>query len=171
MAERPAVRPPPGWATPERHAAGQRTGHRPARQQRQRAGAEWLTVTSTDATTATTYKLDTQPPQADTLLIDATEATTEADRRRDLWKTRAPSTAPPTARPPDAGGAGRHLDPDHARFGLAAGKTGIVVSIDRDWLKGRVTVGCSRNGHHQARPHLALQATSPRIVPWRCPPT
>ena len=29
----------------------------------------------------------------------------------------------------------------HARFGLAAGKTGLVVSIERDWLKGRATVG------------------------------
>ena len=29
----------------------------------------------------------------------------------------------------------------HERLGLAAGKTGIVVSIERDWLKGRATVG------------------------------
>ena len=47
-------------------------------------GQAWLTVTSTDATTASTYKLDAQPPQADTLLIDTTEATAEAERRRDL---------------------------------------------------------------------------------------
>jgi len=104
-------------------------------------GQEWLTVTSTDATTASTYKLDAQPPQADTLLIDTTEATTEADRRRDLWKTpRAIYTATYRA----------HLmlvelgdtwTLTHDRFSLSAGKTGLVVSIERDWLKGRCTVG------------------------------
>lgn len=104
-------------------------------------GQAWLTVTSTDATTASTYKLDAQPPQADTLLIDTTEATAEADRRRDLWKTpRAIYTATYRA----------HLmlvelgdtwTLTHARFGLAAGKTGLVVSIERDWIKGRVAVG------------------------------
>ena len=29
----------------------------------------------------------------------------------------------------------------HERLGLSAGKTGLVVSIERDWLKGRCTVG------------------------------
>ena len=29
----------------------------------------------------------------------------------------------------------------HPRLGLSAGKTGLVVSIDRDWLKARATVG------------------------------
>jgi len=104
-------------------------------------GQEWLSLTSTDATTATTYKLDAQPVQQDTLLIDTTQATTEAARRRDLWKTqRAIYTA--TYRP--------HLmlveladawTITHARLGLSAGKTGLVVRIDRDWIKGRVTVG------------------------------
>ena len=75
------------------------------------------------------------------MLIDTTEATAEAERRRDLWKTpRAIYRATYRA----------HLmlvelgdtwTLTHARFGLAAGKTGLVVSIDRDWLKGRVTVG------------------------------
>jgi hypothetical protein len=98
-------------------------------------------VTSTDATTASTYKLDAQPVQADTLLIDTTEATTEAARRRDLWKTqRAIYTS--TYRP--------HLllvelgdtwTITHERLGLSAGKTGLVVKIDRDWIKGRCTVG------------------------------
>jgi hypothetical protein len=142
VAERPAVKAAArlGYAlnaTPQ--ASGLATGL-PA-SSASALGQEWLTVTSTDATTATNYKLDTQPPQADTLLIDATEATTEADRRRDLWKTpRAIYSATYRA----------HLmlvelgdtwTLTHARFGLAAGKTGLVVSIDRDWLKGRVTVG------------------------------
>ena len=104
-------------------------------------GQEWLTVTSTDSTTATTYKLDAQPVQVDTLLIDATEATTEAARRRNLWKTqRAIYTATYL---PDLllVELGDTWTLTHARLGLSAGKTGLVVKIDRDWLKGRVTVG------------------------------
>lgn len=104
-------------------------------------GQEWLTITSTDSTTATTYKLDTQPVQADTLLIGTTEATAEAQRRRDLWKTqRAIYTATYLA---DLllVELGDTWTLTHDRLGLAAGKTGLVVKIDRDWLKGRVTVG------------------------------
>jgi hypothetical protein len=29
----------------------------------------------------------------------------------------------------------------HERMGLSAGKTGLVVKIERDWIAGRVTVG------------------------------
>ena len=104
-------------------------------------GQEWLTVTSTDSTTATTYKLDAQPVQADTLLIDTTEATTEAARRRDLWKTqRAIYTATYQADLLLAE-LGDTWTITHARLGLSAGKTGLVVSIAREWLKGRCTVG------------------------------
>lgn len=102
---------------------------------------EWLTVTSTDATTATTYKLDTQPPKADTLLIDATEATTEADRRRDLWKTPRTIYSATYRAHLMLVELGDTWTLTHARFGLSGGKTGLVVNIDRDWIKGRVTVG------------------------------
>ena len=104
-------------------------------------GQEWINVTSTDSTTATTYKLDAQPVQADTLLIDAAEAAAEAARRRDLWKTqRAIYTA---TYQPDLllTELGDTWTLTHARLGLSAGKTGLVVKIDRDWLKGRATVG------------------------------
>ena len=104
-------------------------------------GQEWQSVTSNDATTATAYKLATAPVLEETCLIAQAEATTEAARRRDLWKTqRAVYTA--TYLP--------HLllaelgDPitiTHARYGLAAGKTGMVMSIERDWLAGRATIG------------------------------
>jgi len=102
---------------------------------------EWRTVTATDATTASVYKLDTEPVMEESLLLVEAEATTEAQRRRDLWKTqRQVYTADYFA----------HLlltelgDPvtiTHARFGMGAGKTGQAVHIERDWLRGRVTIG------------------------------
>lgn len=104
-------------------------------------GQEWLSVTSTDTSVASTYKLDAQPVQVDTLLIDTTEATTEANRRRDLWKTQRSvytATYLPDLLLVELGDTWTIT---HPRLGLSAGKTGLVVNIERDWLKGRVTVG------------------------------
>lgn len=104
-------------------------------------GQEWQSVTSTDATTTTNYKLATAPTLEETCLISESEATTEAARRRDLWKTQRhvyEATYLPHLLLAELG------DPvtlTHARFGLSAGKTGIVTSIKRDWFKGRATIG------------------------------
>ena len=98
-------------------------------------------MTSTDATVASTYKLDAQPVQVDTLLIDTTEASAEAQRRRDLWKTQRSvytATYLPELLLVELGDTWTIT---HPRLGLSAGKTGLVVNIERDWLKGRVTVG------------------------------
>ncbi len=101
-------------------------------------GQEWLTVTSSDATTAAAYRRDTQPQQEDTLLLVEADATAEAARRRDLWKT--PRTVF-TARCfshlllTELGDAATLT---HPRFGLSAGVAGIVFGIRRDWLAGRV---------------------------------
>lgn len=104
-------------------------------------GQQWLTQTATDATVASTYKLDAQPVQADTLLIDEAEALAEAQRRRDLWKTQRAiysATYLPELLLVELGDTWTIT---HPRLGLSAGKTGLVVNIERDWLKGRVTVG------------------------------
>lgn len=103
--------------------------------------ADYLTVTPNDSTTATKYKTDTQPPEEVTLLLATADATAEAARRLALWQTpRSIYTARYYA----------HLlltelgDPltiTHRRFGLSAGKTGIVTRISRDWLKGRIEIG------------------------------
>lgn len=104
-------------------------------------GQDAQTVTVTDSTVATVYKLDGQPVREETLLLDETEATTEATRRRDLWATqRAIYTARylPHLLLTELGDA---VTLTHERLGLAAGKTGLVVSIERDWLAGRITLG------------------------------
>jgi hypothetical protein len=100
-----------------------------------------LSVTSSDATATSVYKLGTQPEQVDTLLVVESDATTEAARRRDLWKTpRQVYTARYRAHLllTELGDA---ITLTHARFGLSGGVTGLVTHIARDWLAGRVTIG------------------------------
>lgn len=102
---------------------------------------EWLLKTSTDATVQGIYKLDADPVQEDTLLLVETHATTEAARRRDLWKTQRAVyqfTGMPQLMLVELGDA---LTITHSRFGLSGGKTGVVVSVERDWLAGRVVIG------------------------------
>lgn len=102
---------------------------------------EWLTVTATDAAVATAYKLTTEPAQVNTLLLKESDATTEATRRLSLWKV------PRHVYQADYGPhmllteLGDAITLNHARFELGAGKTGIVVSIQRDLLAGRITIG------------------------------
>jgi hypothetical protein len=100
-----------------------------------------LSATSSDATATSVYKLGTQPEQVDTLLVVESDATTEATRRRDLWKTpRQVYTARYRAHLllTELGDA---ITLTHARFGLSGGVTGLVTHIARDWLAGRVTIG------------------------------
>lgn len=104
-------------------------------------GTEWLTVTATDAAVRATYRLTTEPDQEDTLLLRTVDAQAEANRRRDLWKV------PRTVYEAEYFAhmllteLGDPLTITHPRYGLAGGKTGPVVAIERDWLAGRVTLG------------------------------
>ena len=104
-------------------------------------GQEWQTVTAADSTVASTYKLDALAVQQDTALISQSEATTEATRRRDLWATQRAiykATYYPHLLLTELGDA---ITLTHSRYGLSGGKTGMVVSLERDWLKGRATIG------------------------------
>lgn len=122
---------------------------------------EWLTKTQTDSSVATIYKIgQSLPPvltgkhqkhqrkkpdptivQEDTMLLVGTDASTEATRRLSLWKVprtvyefKAYSWLMLTE-------LGDPITITHARFGMAGGKTGMVVNIQRDWLAGRITLG------------------------------
>lgn len=104
-------------------------------------GQEWQSVTSIDSATATAYKLDAAPVLQETCLISQSEATTEAARRLALWKTQRAvyeATCLPHLLLTELGDA---ITIQHARYGLSAGKTGMVVRIKRDWLAGRATLG------------------------------
>lgn len=101
---------------------------------------EWLTSVKSDSTTATNYKLDILPPQQDTALLRRTDADTEAQRRLDLWKVartvyKFEGTADLLLL--ELGGA---VTLYNRRYNLAAGVTGMVISLAPDWDTGRVIV-------------------------------
>jgi hypothetical protein len=102
---------------------------------------EWLTTTSSDAGVAAIYKLDAEPQQQETLLLVEADAVAEAARRRDLWKTPRTIYEAQYRAHLLLTELGDAITIKHARFGLAAGKTGMVVNIVRNWLAGRVTLG------------------------------
>jgi len=102
---------------------------------------EYFTITQTDGTVVTDYKLDIEPIQRDTLLLNTTEATAEANRELDIYKTPRhvvsfdgfPQCLLLTL--------GQAVTITHHRFGLEAGKTGVVVSLQTDWINFKVTAG------------------------------
>jgi hypothetical protein len=80
-----------------------------------------------------------QPNQEDTLLLVTADADAEATRRLTLWKTQRTVyryTGMPELLLEQLGG---YQTITHSRFGLAGGVTGQIISIERDWIRARVT--------------------------------
>lgn len=101
---------------------------------------EWLTVSSRDAAVAATYRLYGDAQQEDTLLLRGADAQAEADRRLALWKVQRTVFR-------FSGYAhllmldiGRAVTLTAPRFGLDAGKSGVVIGLESDWVAGRVSV-------------------------------
>lgn len=102
---------------------------------------EWRTVTKTDATTIADYKLSEDSTQIDTLLVNVTQANTEAQRRLDFGKTQRwiyefdglPQTLFATI--------GQSATLTHPTLNLSAGKSGMIVKIRKDWGNLNTTVG------------------------------
>lgn len=101
---------------------------------------EWLSTTVYNTTVLSDYKLSTEPESEETYFLTQTPADTEATRRLSLWST--PRFIYTATYFPQLLGVelGDSLTIQHSRFGLSA-KTGTVVSIDRNWIGGRVTIG------------------------------
>jgi len=102
---------------------------------------EWLTTTKTDASTLAAYRLNAEPVQIDTMLLTRADADAEAQRRLDLWKvprTTYEFDGVPELLMLELGQAVTVYSP---RFGMAAGVSGIVISLAPDWNTGRVKVG------------------------------
>lgn len=103
---------------------------------------EWLQSTKADSAVKTTYKLDNEPDQIDTMLLRRTDADVEAQRRMDLWKVqRTVYSFEGTADLLLTLSLGCAITLTNQRFGLSGGATGTVVSLAPDWMSGRVTVG------------------------------
>ncbi|SDX87981.1 hypothetical protein [Nitrosomonas halophila] len=101
---------------------------------------EWLTVTASDATTRANYRLDAEPQQMDTYFLTEQDVLAEASRLLDLFKVpRFIVTFDAVARLlPMELGQGVLLK--YPRFGLTAGKAGMVVGLLPDWDRGSVSV-------------------------------
>lgn len=99
---------------------------------------EWLTVTSTDSTVATAYKLSEEAAQEDTYLLKTTDAQTEADRRRDLRKVARTVYTCTNYADVMLAELGNAATLTSGRFGLSAGVSGQIVAIARDLMQARV---------------------------------
>jgi len=94
---------------------------------------EWLTVKSTDSAVNTKYKLQTEPTQKDTLLLTAADATAEATRLLGVVKTqRTVYEFVGFAKSLELT-LGQAVTLKHSRFGLSAGKLGVIVGLEPQW--------------------------------------
>lgn len=102
--------------------------------------SEWLYVDSVNSTTRQIYELTSEPPAEETLLITNAAASTEASQRNNLFSTKRYVY---------------NMTGYIHLFDIQLGETivlnnrryylnnvpGIVISISRDWILGRVTIG------------------------------
>lgn len=104
---------------------------------------EWLTYTATNTTATTNYKLDTDPPQKDTMLIVQADAQAEASRLLAYYSTQRTIykfTGTPRLL---ALNLGQSVNLIHSRFNLynsGTGTAGQVVSLQPNWSKSSVEV-------------------------------
>lgn len=101
---------------------------------------EWLTVSSRDSAVASTYRLYGDAQQEDTLLLKGSDAQAEADRRLALWKVQRTVFRFTGYAHLLMLDIGRAITLTAPRFGLDAGKSGIVIGLESDWVNGRVSV-------------------------------
>lgn len=104
---------------------------------------EWYSKTATNPTVSSRYKLNVDPVQKDTLLIDGTQADTEATRLKDYFsasKTIYKFTGISRLLSLQLGQA---VNLTHSRFDLykgGAGVSGQVYSLAPNWLEGTIEV-------------------------------
>ena len=102
---------------------------------------EWLTVAATNSAVAVNYRLSAEVDQADTLMLVATDAQAEANRRLALWSVQRNVIGYTGASHMLLTELGSAQTITHPRFNLGSGKTGQVVSLNRDWVTGSVDLG------------------------------
>lgn len=101
---------------------------------------EWLTVTANDPAVAAAYRLYAEPEQVNTLLLTEADAQAEANRRLNLWKVQRTVYQVKGYARCLLLELGQAVTLQGDRFGLQAGKTGVVVGLQLDWMAGRATV-------------------------------
>lgn len=100
----------------------------------------WLKTSDDTAGNKTLYKLNLEPVQKNTLLVDGTQADAEAIRLNNYFgsiKTTYRFTG--TSRLLTLK-LGQSINLTHNRFGLSSGKTGQVVALEPNWSKGLIDI-------------------------------
>ena len=101
---------------------------------------EYLYSSITNTTTTANYNLSTEPEAEPTLLITASGATTESTRRNNLFSQARVIYGMTAYSHLLFVELGDNITLTNSRFGLN-NTSGIVVSISRDWITGRVVLG------------------------------
>lgn len=97
--------------------------------------------TATNGTIVSRYQQVAEPVVQETLLISQADASAEAARLLNIKSTpRFVYTATYYAKMLFCE-LGDTVRITHPRFGLSTGKTGMAVSVNRDWLNGKVSIG------------------------------
>ena len=103
--------------------------------------SDYKRATASSSVTAANYKLNIEPEEQQTLLINKIGAEAKANTDMSL------RASPRYIYSFDCFADKLHLELGdtvtlkHARFGLAAGKLGILVAVSKDWIAGKVTLG------------------------------
>ena len=101
---------------------------------------EWLTVTVNDPAVAAMYRLKEEPKPEETLLLRSIDANAEANRRLTMWKVPRTVFEMQCYAHMLTTELGDTVTIKHPRYGLSAGKNGIVIGVSRDWLGSRATL-------------------------------
>lgn len=102
---------------------------------------EYRTITTPDATTIGNYKLDAEPLQQNTLLVNGAEATAETTRRLNFRKVQRMVYEFEGVPGLNRVTLGQAVALSHSRFGFAGGKYCLVVRRRRKLRTLRVTLG------------------------------
>jgi len=102
--------------------------------------SEWYYSTTSNNTVKTNYKTTSEPEQEDTYLITQTGASEESSLRNALWST--PRTIYTLVAYPHMFDIqlGDFVRLTNRRFGLS-NTLGTVVTVSRDWIRGRIELG------------------------------
>lgn len=103
-------------------------------------GREWLTVTKEDTAIKNAHRLDAEPRQVDTYLVNESQSDTEGQRLVDNYKVQrkiVTFTGYPRLFQLQLGS---WVNVQYPRFGLDAGEPGIVIGLSPDWANGRIKV-------------------------------
>jgi len=101
---------------------------------------EWFSYTASDGTVGADYKFATDDDQIDTLLIDPSNANSEANRRLTLLKQKRTIYKMTCFASMLNLELGQAVTLTYDRFGLNGGVSGQVVGLEPDWIEGKVIV-------------------------------